>query len=112
MEAKLRAKLWVQAQIRSCLVEGVPATVVRKGDADAGAVLVKVNRGAAGCDVYTQARSGDGVLGWMRATGDAPVAETDADAYIRRQIDRDYDLWVVEIEDPRGRPPVGGPLIR
>lgn len=112
MEAKLRAKLWVQAQIRTCLAEGVPATVVRKGDADAGAVLIKINRGINGCDVYTQARNGEGVLGWLRATGTAPVSEADADAYIRRQVDRDYDLWVVEIEDPQGRPPAGGPLIR
>ena len=112
MEAKLRAKLWVQAQIRLCLAEGMPATVVRKGDPDAGAMLIKVNRGAAGCDVYTQARNGEGVLGWLRATGAEPVSEADADAYIRRQVERDYDVWVIEIEAQQGRPPAGGPLIR
>lgn len=111
MEAKLRAKLFVQAQIRLCAADAIPATVVRKGDPDAGVVLVKVLRSRETCDVYTQARRGDGTLGWLRATGAQPVSEADADAYIARQIDRDYDLWVLEIEDPKGRPPAGGPVI-
>jgi hypothetical protein len=111
MTAKLRAKLWVQAQIRTCMAEGIIATVARRGDPDAGAILVKLNRGALGCEVLTQVRDAAGALAWMRGTGPDPVPETDADAYIARQVERDWDLWVVEIEDPQGRPPLGGRVI-
>lgn len=111
MEPKLKARLWVQAQVRACMAAGLFATVARRGDADAGAILLKINQGAAGCCVLTQVRDSSGQLAWMRGTGADPVPEAEADAYIARQVDRDYDLWVVEIEDRSGRPPINGVVI-
>lgn len=110
-ETRLKAKLWVQALIRRCAVEDIMAAVVRSGDADAGAVLVKLNRlSAGGCTVFSQARDGTGAAGWLRATGAEPVPEAMADAYIARQVGYDEDLWVVEIEDPQGRHPMVEPV--
>lgn len=104
-EPKLKAKLFVHAAIRRCGTDNIPCMVVRKGDEDAGTVVVKLNRGEAGCEVFTQVRDKDGRLAWMRATGPEPVAEAKADAYIARARDIDYDLWVLEVEDRHGRVP-------
>jgi hypothetical protein len=98
----LTTALWVAAQIRLCDRVARPALVVRRGDADAGAVLLKVNRFAKGCVVFVQATTMEGESGWMRGTGPVPVAEPEADAYIERQVGRDSDIWVVEIEDREG----------
>jgi hypothetical protein len=102
-EDRLKAELWIKAQIRLCDRDGIPATIARRGDPTGGAILVKLNRLEAGCRVYTQVRDHDANPAWLCATGTDPVAETEADAYIQRQIQRDYDLWVLEIEDPKGR---------
>ncbi|TAN62076.1 MAG: DUF1491 family protein [Magnetospirillum sp.] len=110
-EPKLKARLWVQAAIRRCDVLGIPAVVVRKGDADAGVVLVKLNRGAAGCEVFSQVRDAAGRLAWLRATGPLPVPEDRADAYIARQREVDWDLWVLEVEDREGRLPLDEPIL-
>jgi hypothetical protein len=53
--------------------------------------------------VLSPSNGGDGTRIWLRATGAAPVAEADADGYIARQVKRDPDLWVIEIEDRHGR---------
>lgn len=111
MEAKLKAKLWVQAQLRACMAGGIAATVVRRGDPDAGSILLKLNQGPAGCCVLTQVRDPEGRQAWLRGTGPDLVEEAAADAYIDRQAARDPDLWVVEIEDRQGRPPISGAVI-
>jgi hypothetical protein len=102
-ESRLKAELWIKAQIRICDRQSIPATIARRGDPTGGAILIKLNRFDAGCRVYTQVRDADYNPAWLCATGPEPVPEAEADAYIQRQIQRDYDLWVLEIEDPKAR---------
>jgi len=104
-EARLKSGLWVKAAIRACSAQAISALVARKGDEDAGAVLIKQNLLGGGFVVLTQVRRGDGSQAWLKGTGEQPVDEPAADAYIARQIDRDYDLWVIEVEDREGRLP-------
>ena len=110
-DARLKTGLWIKAQIRLCDIGSIPAVVAQRGDADAGAVLLKINRLADGCEVLTRFRGLDGELGWLRATGPDPVEEREADDYVRRQIERDPDLWVLEIEDPKGLYQLDGPIL-
>jgi GMP synthase (glutamine-hydrolysing) len=101
--ARLKAEFWVKAHIRRCRVQDVEATLVRRGDDSAGAVLIKLNMLENGTAVLTQTRDANGDLVWLQATGAAPVSDADADAYIARQLRVDSDLWVIEIEDRAGR---------
>ena len=110
-EANLKSKIWVQALIRQCDVNGASAMVVYKGDEDAGAVLVKINTLGQGCMVLSQVRTGEGQKAWMRATGEDWVDEAVADAYIERQRTYDEDLWVIEIEDREGRHPLADKIL-
>jgi hypothetical protein len=74
----------------------IPGMLLRKGDARAGAVLVKVlNRGEGTSRLYAEATRGDGERVWMRpALSDQ---EVELDRYIERAIKVDPDIWVVEI---------------
>ena len=110
-EARLKTRLVVQAAVRLCSVRAIPVAVTRRGDEDAGTILVKLNRRDLGCTVLTETRAPDGARAWLRATGEAPVDEATADAYIARQIKRDPDLWVVEIETVAPETVLDGSLI-
>ena len=110
-EARVRTDLWVTAHLRRCSAEAIPAVVVRRGDSGAGSVLVKINRLENGCLVMTQARDRDGNLCWLAAMNGAAASEEQADAYIARAVERDSDLWVLEVEDRNGRHPFAGRIL-
>lgn len=99
---RLKTHVWVQALIRRCDRETRPAVVRRKGDADAGAVVLKLDRFAAGAVVLAQARTALGEPAWTRVTGPEPVPEAAAEDAIARQRRFDPDVWLIEIEDPKG----------
>ena len=97
--------------MRICNREGIFVTIAKKGNEEAGAVLLKLNRGQAGCEVFSQIRSVDGDPGWLRATGKDLVSEAEADSYIAQEMGFDPDLWVVEIEDQKGLYQMDGEIL-
>lgn len=98
----LSSDIWVAALIRRAEQGGGFAVVVRKGDARAGAVLVKVlDRRNGTARLYAEATRGDGEQVWMQPQD--TVDEADLDRYIERAVRIDPDLWVVEIDDREGR---------
>jgi len=107
----LTTGLWVSAQIRLCDRAFIPAAVVRRGDPDVGTVLLKINRFEVGVTVFTQTSTLDDEPSWSRGTGPTPVTEAEADAYIARQVARDPDLWVLEIEDRKGEYQMNGKIV-
>lgn len=109
-EARVKAGLWVQAALRLGHADGRYGTVLRRGDADAGGILV-VLRGRQGTSVLSQTRGADGAPAWLRATGPAPVEQAVADAYVARQLRFDPDLWVLEFESPDLLPPFDGEIL-
>ena len=111
METRLRAAVQVGAAVRMAATLGIVATVVRKGEEEAGAIIIKLRQSREACSALVQARDAAGKLGWMRATGPEPVSEESCDAYIERQVKRDPDIWVVEIEDRQGRHLFDGAII-
>ncbi len=98
----IASDVWVSALIRRAELAGANAVVVRRGDARAGSVIVKVyDSSTRQARLYSEAFGPDGDRLWLQ-----PVTsefESELDAYVERQRGYDPDLWVVEIEDRQGR---------
>jgi hypothetical protein len=97
----LSTDVWVSALIRRAEIGGAFAAVVKKGDARAGAVIVKAwDTSERRARLFTEATGMDGQTLWIQpVTGEEP----ELDAYLDRQRRYDPDLWIVEIEDRQGR---------
>jgi hypothetical protein len=101
VSARLASGLWVSAYLTRLRLAEIPAYVTAKGDATAGAVVVKVAQldGTARAferrsDLMTGARA------WI-LLAEGPEAEVDA--LLSRARARDPDLWLIELEDRKGR---------
>jgi hypothetical protein len=99
--ARLTAEFWVQAYLTRLRLADIPAFVVARGDATAGAVLVKQSTLDGRARAFQ--RSFDPMTGERQWMVLADGEERDVDATIARQRDFDPDLWVIEVEDREGR---------
>jgi hypothetical protein len=104
---RLKSEIWVMAYLRRCAGEGSQAVLMRRGDADAGAIYIKISRLDGTAALYGPAPSGmDGTREdrrWQACLERESIPETEADAFLERQIDFDPDIWIVEVEDRQGR---------
>ncbi len=107
--ARLATSIWVSAYLMRLAQEGIHAHVVRKGDATAGAVAIKVALMDGRASFFTRGYGPDGRIAWQAQIEGA--GESEVDAALARQGGYDPDLWVVEVEDPRGRHMLDSPGI-
>ena len=98
---RLTADIWVSAYLTRLRLADIPVFVTAKGDATAGAVLVKLNTLDGQAKAFQ--RSFDLMSGerqWVvLVEGDDAAVE----AALARQRSFDPDLWVIEVEDRQGR---------
>ena len=101
MSPRLASDVWVSAYLVRLRLADIPAYVTAKGDAEAGAVVVKVALLDGTARAYE--RRSDlmtGARAWMLFS---EGAEVEVDAQLVRARGRDPDLWLIELEDRKGR---------
>ena len=101
MLPRLASGIWVAAYLTRLRLAEIPAYVTQKGDATAGAVIVKLATldGQAKAFQRSFDMAADARI-WVTLT-EGP--EPEVDALLVRQKSRDRDLWVIELEDRHGR---------
>ena len=98
--ARLTSEFWVQAYLRRLSLADIPAFVTAKGDAIAGAVLIKQAPLDGSAMLFQRSYDLDGNRVWVTL---AEGEERRVDESIARQRSFDPDIWVIEVEDRGGR---------
>jgi len=97
---RLPTNLYVDAHLKTLTDKAVYYYFHQKGNPSSGLILVKLAnlKGQAKLRIQERDFIEDKMI-WVDALDKETLEEADVDAYIRRAIDRDPDLWVIEIED-------------
>ncbi len=98
--AGVTTAFWVSAYRMRLEAAGIGVYLTRRGDPDAGAVLVKIARPDRTATLWGRAYGEDGRRVWA-ALAEGPEREVDEAA--ARQARVDPDVWLVELEDRDGR---------
>ena len=105
---RLRSDIFVSALIRQAELSGASAMLRRRGGAEAGAIFVKIDRLDGRAALYGPAPQSEELpIGVARLFTRHHAAEWldpgEIEAKLRREIEFDPDVWIVEIEDRQGR---------
>ena len=109
---RLKSSIWIQAQIRICSISNLFAYVVKRGDPDAGANFLHLNKHNDDNCIYYQTRTISGQIAWSEARNNSSFNDQEAYEYLEKQKKIDPDLWILEIEDPEERYKFDGIIIQ
>lgn len=103
MEGRLPAHLEASAIIRLAETEGGFATVLAKGERDAGTILIVTLCHGRGAVLHERMPQLDGSRTFVAAKTEDPDNPQDFADYLARRRRQDSDVWLIEIDiaDPQ-----------
>ena len=84
----------------------VSMVLIRRGDHDNGAVLVRLDHPDGTSSLESRVLDIDGEYRWGVILGDPPCASADVDARIAKEVSFDPDCWVLAIDSAVGDNPL------
>lgn len=96
--ARLQAHLEVAGLVRRAQAMGGFAAVLRKGERDAGTILVVALENGANPRLFERMPQLDGTRRWTEAKAQDPAHKDQFEAYLARRGAQDPDVWIVELD--------------
>ena len=100
MTPRLTSEFWVKAYLARLRTQNIPAFVTAKGDATAGAIMVKLNTLDGQAQAFQRSYDADGNRIWITLS-EGP--DMDVEEALSKQRQYDPDIWIIEVEDKAGR---------
>jgi hypothetical protein len=101
-DARIPAHLEVSGLLRRVQQEGGFATVLAKGEHEAGTILIVLAEGRAPQRAYERMPQADGTRRWALARTESPEDPGAFGQWLDRRRAQDSDLWIIELDIPQG----------
>jgi hypothetical protein len=111
MDERLPAHLEAAALIRRTQAEGGFATVLQKGEKEAGTILLVMCENDTNARAYERMPLADGTRKWSCAKAQNSDGRLESkeefSGYIARRAAQDRDLWIIELDIAQGERLIG-----
>jgi hypothetical protein len=107
VDARLPAHLEIAGLIRRVQAEGGFAAVIKKGERDAGTILVVITENGENSRAYERMPQLDGSRAWTCSQKQDPENKEYFLEYLERRGKQDPDLWILELDIARGERFIG-----
>lgn len=107
MEGRLPAHLEVAALLRQVQAAGGFATLLHKGERDAGTILVVLLENGANARLFERMPDASGTREWRVSKTEDAENKREFSEYLTRRGDQDPDLWIVELDIANGERFIG-----
>lgn len=98
MTPRLPAHIEISGLIRTVSNAGGFATVLSKGEKDAGTLLIICCENGTNARFYERMPRADGTRGWMLSKAQDSENPHEFGEYCQRRGDQDPDCWIVELD--------------
>ena len=107
MTARLPAALEVSALMRQVSAAGGFAVVLAKGEPQSGSIVIVMLENGANARLYERMPRADGTRTWHLAKREDRLRPQEFSEYLHRRRAQDSDLWMIELDVPRGERFIG-----
>lgn len=107
MEARLPTYLEVAALLRQTQISGGFASVLTKGEREAGTILVVLRERGANPRLFERMPTPEGLRKWVCSRSEIIENSQEIDAYLDRRAAQDRDLWIIELDIANGERLIG-----
>jgi hypothetical protein len=104
---RLAAHLEVSALLRLAQAEGGFAAVLRKGERDAGTILVVALTNGGNARLFERMPTVQGTRPWVESRVQDPADPAGFEEYLARRAAQDPDSWLIELDVPNPERLVG-----
>jgi len=99
MAPRVTSEFWVSAYKQVLEAQAIPLFIIKKGNAAAGAIIVRISDLQGKSKIFGQSFDMDGDRRWVEL---AAGKDAEMDTVILRQKKVDSDLWILEVETRHG----------
>ena len=107
MEQRLPAHLEIAGLIRAVGENGGFATVIAKGERDAGTILAICCENGTRARLYERMPQLDGTRKWTLSKAQDPENPSEFSEYCERRKRQDDDVWIIELDIENGERFIG-----